>query len=136
MKQLKNLKSFGQETNESMMPSMPSGKYDFTDAVICITDHEGTSAVGLLGNQNNRVYIDPIIKSGVDVTKFTYRSEKDFVSYDDNGDFELITQGANYTSGSGYVFPILGEGEFLVLNINGPSYEIVNAMELKKLFLR
>ena len=111
--------------------------YDYVNSIICITDYNGTIAVGMVGNQRDRVYIDPIMETDAAVTKFTYESEKDFVSYDDNGDFELITEGTNYTSGSGYVFPILGIGEFLVLNYSGhgSSYELVNAMELKKLFV-
>ena len=69
--------------------------YDYVNSIICITDYNGTIAVGMVGNQRDRVYIDPIMESDAAVTKFTYESEKDFVSYDDNGDLELITEGTN-----------------------------------------
>lgn len=111
--------------------------YDYANSIICITDYNGTIAVGMVGNKSDLVYIDPIMESDAAVTKFNYGVETDFVSYDVNGEFKLIAEGNRFTSGDGYVFPILGGGEFLVMNYSGhgSSYELVNAMELKKLFV-
>ena len=34
--------------------------YDYVNSIICITDYNGTIAVGMVGNQRDRVYIEMI----------------------------------------------------------------------------
>jgi hypothetical protein len=103
--------------------------------IICYTNYNGTVLVGMVGNQRDLSTIENMI--GEDATKFNYGIETDFVSYDVNGVFELISEGNRFTSGDGYVFPILGDGQFLILNYSGhgSSYEIASTPnDLRKFF--
>jgi hypothetical protein len=104
--------------------------------IICITDYSGTIAVGQFSNGGDQAYLEQLGPDAVVTRLDQGNAERDFVSYDDEGVFELIEEGTSYTAGTGFVFPLLGEGKFLCLYASGHSYDwdLISPMDLKKFF--
>jgi hypothetical protein len=109
------------------------------NGVICITDYSGTIAVGSLASARDQDYIREIMEKCPDckVTVLPYETERCFVSYGDDGVFELVGEGDNYKVGNGFVFPMLDSGQFLCVFANGHSIgtELVDAKAVNKMFV-
>jgi hypothetical protein len=132
---MKHIKLFEQSMNESPMTGSSS---NFFNNIVCITDYSGTIAVGSLAYEKDEAHIKEILEKDKEsrVTVLNYEAERSFVSYDDEGIFELFTDGDNYKVGTGFVFPMLQAGQFLCVFASGDGIgtSIVDVIGLKRVF--